>query len=130
MVDKVGAKTFWTFVITSIALVMVTLDNLVVTTAIPVIRKDLHASLQSPRMDGQRLHADVRRAPADRRCARRPLRPAATVRARARDLHRRLGVRRGGAVDRGAERGAGAAGRRRRDRHAPDADHPQRRGSA
>src|SRR5437870_6965841 len=46
MVDKVGAKTFWTFVITSIALVMVTLDNLVVTTAIPVIRKDLHASLQ------------------------------------------------------------------------------------
>jgi EmrB/QacA subfamily drug resistance transporter len=46
MVDKVGAKTFWTFVITSIALIMVTLDNLVVTTAIPVIRKDLHASLQ------------------------------------------------------------------------------------
>ncbi len=47
MVDRVGAKTFWTFVITSIALVMVTLDNLVVTTAIPVIRTDLHASLQS-----------------------------------------------------------------------------------
>jgi EmrB/QacA subfamily drug resistance transporter len=47
MVDRLGAKTFWTFVITSIALVMVTLDNLVVTTAIPVIRKDLHASLQS-----------------------------------------------------------------------------------
>src|SRR5437016_11082521 len=47
MVDKVGAKTFWTFVITSIALVMVTLDNLVVTTAIPVIRKDLHAGLES-----------------------------------------------------------------------------------
>jgi EmrB/QacA subfamily drug resistance transporter len=47
MVDRVGGKTLWTFVITSIALVMVTLDNLVVTTAIPVIRKDLHASLQS-----------------------------------------------------------------------------------
>jgi EmrB/QacA subfamily drug resistance transporter len=47
MVEKVGAKTFWTFVITSVALIMVTLDNLVVTTAIPVIRKDLHASLQS-----------------------------------------------------------------------------------
>jgi EmrB/QacA subfamily drug resistance transporter len=47
MVDRVGTRTFWTFVITSIALVMVTLDNLVVTTAIPVIRKDLHASLQS-----------------------------------------------------------------------------------
>src|SRR3954469_19319380 len=37
----------WTFVITSTALFMVTLDNLVVTTAIPVIRKDLHASLSS-----------------------------------------------------------------------------------
>jgi EmrB/QacA subfamily drug resistance transporter len=47
MADKFGAKTFWTFVITSIALVMVTLDNLVVTTAIPVIRNDLHASLES-----------------------------------------------------------------------------------
>src|SRR5947208_6886695 len=47
MVDKLGHRTFWTFVITSVALVMVTLDNLVVTTAIPVIRKDLHASLQS-----------------------------------------------------------------------------------
>src|SRR4249919_1711663 len=47
MVDKLGARTFWTFVITSIALVMVTLDNLVVTTAIPVIRNDLHASLES-----------------------------------------------------------------------------------
>ncbi|HST26333.1 MAG TPA: DHA2 family efflux MFS transporter permease subunit, partial [Gaiellaceae bacterium] len=46
MVDKVGAKTFWTFVITSIGLVMVTLDNLVVTTALPVIRHNLHASLQ------------------------------------------------------------------------------------
>src|SRR2546422_5471172 len=41
------AKTLWTFAITSIALFMVTLDNLVVTTALPVIRKDLHASLQS-----------------------------------------------------------------------------------
>jgi EmrB/QacA subfamily drug resistance transporter len=36
---------FWTFAITSVALFMVTLDNLVVTTALPVIRHDLHASL-------------------------------------------------------------------------------------
>jgi EmrB/QacA subfamily drug resistance transporter len=35
----------WTFAITSTALFMTTLDNLVVTTALPVIRKDLHASL-------------------------------------------------------------------------------------
>jgi EmrB/QacA subfamily drug resistance transporter len=40
-------RTIWTFVITSVALFMVTLDNLVVTTAIPVIRKDLDASLES-----------------------------------------------------------------------------------
>ena len=42
-----GTKTLWTFVITSVALFMVTLDNLVVTTAIPVIRDDLDASLES-----------------------------------------------------------------------------------
>src|SRR3954469_25360975 len=38
-------KTWWTFAITSAALFMVTLDNLVVTTALPVIRTDLHAGL-------------------------------------------------------------------------------------
>src|SRR6188768_4347884 len=37
--------TLWTFVITSVALFMTALDNLVVTTALPVIRKDLDASL-------------------------------------------------------------------------------------
>jgi EmrB/QacA subfamily drug resistance transporter len=36
---------WWTFAITSAALFMVTLDNLVVTTAIPVIRQDLQAGL-------------------------------------------------------------------------------------
>jgi EmrB/QacA subfamily drug resistance transporter len=46
MTERIGHKTIWTFVITSIALVMVTLDNLVVTTALPVIRHDLHATLQ------------------------------------------------------------------------------------
>jgi EmrB/QacA subfamily drug resistance transporter len=35
----------WTFAITSLALFMVTLDNLVVTTALPVIRTDLHSGL-------------------------------------------------------------------------------------
>src|SRR5258706_7794868 len=35
----------WTFAISSLALFMVTLDNLVVTTALPVIRKDLHSGL-------------------------------------------------------------------------------------
>src|SRR5437870_12812104 len=43
---KPRTRTIWTFAITSIALFMVVLDNLVVTTALPVIRRDLHASLQ------------------------------------------------------------------------------------
>src|SRR4029434_4500355 len=39
------SNTIWTFAITSVALFMVTLDNLVVTTALPVIREDLGAGL-------------------------------------------------------------------------------------
>jgi len=38
-------RTLWTFAITAVAVFMATLDNLVVTTALPVIRKDLHASI-------------------------------------------------------------------------------------
>src|SRR5438034_3435999 len=43
---KPRTRTIWTFAITSIALFMVVLDNLVVSTALPVIRVDLGASLQ------------------------------------------------------------------------------------
>jgi EmrB/QacA subfamily drug resistance transporter len=39
-------KTLWTFAITSVALFMVVLDNLVVSTALPVIRTDLGASIE------------------------------------------------------------------------------------
>src|SRR6266540_2225024 len=39
-------RTIWTFVITSVALFMVTLDNLVVTMALPSIRLDLGASIE------------------------------------------------------------------------------------
>jgi len=39
-------RTLWTFAITSVALFMVVLDNLVVSTALPVIRVDLGASLE------------------------------------------------------------------------------------
>src|SRR3954467_14276758 len=45
MTHKVTTDVWWTFAITSLALFMVTLDNLVVTTAIPVIRHDLHAGI-------------------------------------------------------------------------------------
>src|SRR6202521_5807070 len=40
------ARTLWTYAITSAALFMASLDNLVVTTALPSIRDHLHASLQ------------------------------------------------------------------------------------
>jgi EmrB/QacA subfamily drug resistance transporter len=43
--DAMSPKARWALAITSIAVFMVTLDNLVVTTAIPVLREDLHASL-------------------------------------------------------------------------------------
>src|SRR3954471_20899340 len=45
MTHKATTNVWWTFAITSLALFMVTLDNLVVTTALPVIRTDLHAGL-------------------------------------------------------------------------------------
>jgi EmrB/QacA subfamily drug resistance transporter len=44
MIDS--KRTLWTFVITTIALFMVVLDNLVVSTAIPAIRTNLDASLE------------------------------------------------------------------------------------
>src|SRR5262249_38953097 len=40
-------KLAWTFAITTIALFMTALDNLVVVTALPQIQKDLHTSLSS-----------------------------------------------------------------------------------
>ena len=83
------SNTIWTFAITSVALFMVTLDNLVVTTALPVIRKDLTLAVAA-RVDGERLHAHLRGAAPDGRGARRPVRAPADVLGRDRDLHRRL----------------------------------------
>jgi EmrB/QacA subfamily drug resistance transporter len=40
------SRALWTFAVTSLALLMVVLDNLVVTTALPVIRADLNASVE------------------------------------------------------------------------------------
>src|SRR3984885_13268169 len=40
------SRTVWTFVVTSAALFMASLDNLVVTTALPSIRDHLHAGLE------------------------------------------------------------------------------------
>ena len=62
-------RVIWTFAISSIALFMAALDNLVVTTALPVIRSSFGRPVRA-RVDRQRLHADVRRPAADRRRAR------------------------------------------------------------
>ena len=40
-----GGRLFWTFLVTSVAAFMVSLDNLVVTNALPSIRQDLGADL-------------------------------------------------------------------------------------
>src|ERR671921_2385495 len=43
---RAGSRPLWTFAIVSIALFMVVLDNLVVTTALPSIRHDLGGGVQ------------------------------------------------------------------------------------
>jgi EmrB/QacA subfamily drug resistance transporter len=43
---RAGTRVVWTFAVTSVALFMVVLDNLVVSTALPVIRVDLAATLE------------------------------------------------------------------------------------
>src|SRR3954454_20599473 len=44
---RIRPRAGWTFAIVSAALFMVTLDNLVVSTALPSIRRDLGATLES-----------------------------------------------------------------------------------
>ena len=80
-------KTLWTFAITSVALFMVVLDNLVVSTALPGDPHRPRRDDRAARVDGERLHAHLRRLPPHRRRARRPLRPPPDVHHRARPLH-------------------------------------------
>ena len=68
MTDR--GRIVWTFVVTSAALFMASLDNLVVTTALPSIRDHLHASLAGLQWTVKRLHPHLRRAAADRGHAR------------------------------------------------------------
>ena len=119
-------KTIWTFVITSVALFMVTLDNLVVTTAIPVIRTDLDASLESLEwtVNAYTLTFAVLlltgAALGDRFGRRRVFAIGIGIFTARLD---RGGAR---AVRRGAEHRAGGAGARRGARDAAHADDPQR----
>ena len=123
-------RTVWTFVITSIALFMVTLDNLVVTTALPVIRRDLGASLEGLEwtVNAYTLTFAVLlltgAALGDRFGRRRD------VRGRPRRLRRRLGRGRARADDRRARRRARLQGVGGAIVDAADADDPQRGGAA
>src|ERR1044072_135271 len=105
---------WWTFAITSTALFMVTLDNLVVTTALPVIRKDLHSGLSGLEwtVNAYTLTFAVLLLTGAGRGARRPVCPPAQVPDRAAPLPRR--PRRGGAgaVDRRTGCRAGGTGSR------------------
>ena len=124
------ARMVWAFAITSIALFMTTLDNLVVTTALPVIRHDLHASLAGLEWTVNAYTLTFAVLLLTGRRARRPLRPPPAFRDRPRDLHRRL--RPGGArrIGERVDRGTRDPGARRRDRAAADVDDPLGSGAA
>ena len=80
------SRAGWTFVVTSIALFMVTLDNLVVVHRAPRHPRRPRREHRVAPVDRQRLHARLRRVPADGRGARRPLRTPAHLHPRRRDL--------------------------------------------
>ena len=102
---------------------MVAIDGTVVTTALSTIHRDLRASLDIPRMDGQRIRVDLRCPAADRVGARRAVRAAADVRDRTRDLHALVSGLCNVDECRRADHGSDGAGRRRGDdppaRHDP-----------
>ena len=62
---------------------MIVLDTTIVNVALPSIREDLQLHRDLAGVGRQRLHADLRRLPAARRAARRPVRPPQAVPARA-----------------------------------------------
>ena len=96
---------------------MIVLDGTIVNVALPSIRDDLGFSRDVARLGRERLPAHVRRLPAARRPARRPLRPPAAVPVGDRALHRSRRSRCGLATLAGAaRRGARGAGARRRGR--------------
>ena len=127
--ERMTPKALWALAITSVAVFMVTLDNLVVTTAIPVIRQDLHAGLSGLQwtVNAYTLTFAVLlltgAALGDRFGRRRLLAIGIAIFTAA------SAGGRAGPVDRCARRRSRAAGCGRRDRDAVDADRPLRRGA-
>ena len=60
-------RKWWTLIAVSVAIFMLLLDITVVNVALPDIQRSLHSSFQRPAVGRQRLLADARRLPADRR---------------------------------------------------------------
>ena len=121
-------RRWWTLGAMCFALFMVMLDNTVVNVALPSIQRDLGASTVEPRVDGQRLHADLRRPARHRRAAGRHLRPPPLFLVRRRrSSARRASSSRFSPDRRVARRRPRRPGRRRRVHDARDAlDHHQR----
>ena len=124
------AATIWTLAITSVALFMVSLDNLVVTTALPVIRRDLHATISQLEwtVNAYTLTFAVlllTGAALGDRFGRRRMFVLGIA-----PLHGRLRARRALELGERARHRPRAPGRRRRDRHAAHADDPLRGGAA
>ena len=88
---RTRSNALWTFIITSLALFMVALDNLVVTTALPVIKTDLGASLQDLQWIVNAYTLTFAVLLDHRRRSRRPVRSQARLPDRDGDLHRRFG---------------------------------------
>ena len=132
MTDRIrlneGNRRWWTLGAMCFALFMIMLDNTVVNVALPSIQRDLDASLSGARVDGQRLHAHLRRAARHRRPPGRHLRPPQDVplrRGRVRALER--GDRLRARPTPGWSAGRARPGRRRGVHDARDAvDHHQR----
>ena len=121
-----STRSSWTLAIVSIALFMVTLDNLVVTNALVSIREDLGASLEELEWTVNAYTLSFAVFLLDWRRAGGPARPPVGLRGRPRRVHLGLGGRRAGAEHRCPHRVARGAGARRGDHHAAVAHPPER----
>ena len=78
----VHARRWWTLAVLCVSLLIITLDNTILNVAIPSMIDSLDAVEQRDPVDHRRLHARVRRPPADDRQPQRPLRPQGRAAAR------------------------------------------------
>ena len=90
MTGREQRQRWWALYVLCAGVLMIVLDTTIVNVALPSIREDLALHRDVARLGRQRLHADVRRVPAARRPARRPVRPPPAVPARHHAVHARV----------------------------------------